>query len=177
MASESLGSDGVQVGEVGSPHGTMGALRVLPTTDFPERLRALERIWLDKIEGDGWEVRQWTASGRMTILQLAAVTSRDQAAALRGARILVLRQSLPELPVDSFYWYQLLGMAVRDSDGRELGRVVHVHRQGGAHDFLEVSRPNQASFWIPIVRAMVNRIDLEQQTIWVSLPEGLEELH
>ena len=177
MSTDDYSEGAVQIGEVGSPHGIAGAVRVLPTTDFPERLPGIQRIWLDRVEGDGWPVVEWTWNGNVSILQLREVASREQAAMLRGRRIVVPRTSLPKLPDGTFYWYQLLGMAVRELDGRELGRVEHVQRRGGAHDFLEVSRSGHSPFWIPMVRAIVHRVDLTECTVWVSLPEGLEDLN
>lgn len=170
--------DGVQIGEIGAPHGISGAVKVYLTTDFPERLGDIGRIWLDHLDGEGWSVKRFAEGpGPFGIMQLSLVATREQAQALRGCRVLVPKSSLAELPQDSFYWHQLLGLRVCDLDGRELGYVEHVHRQGGAHDFLEVSRPGDSSFLLPLVRAMVKDVDLSAKTLRVLLPEGLEDLN
>ncbi len=167
----------VVVGEITSPFGVRGAVRVWPTTDFPERLTTLRRIWLDRVDGPGWDVVELVWSGRTAVLQLAAVATREQAEALRGRSVVVPRASLPALPADTYYWHQLLHLAVVDDEsGRSIGRVAHVHRRGGAHDFLEVERLDGPAFWVPVVRPIVAAVDLDAGTIRVSLPEGLEEL-
>ncbi len=167
----------VAVGEITGPYGIHGAVRIWPTTDYPERLAQLGRIWLDRVDGPGWDVSECTWSGRTAVLQLAAVATRTQAEALRGHSVVVPRASLPELPAGTYYWHQLLHLEVVDDEsGRRIGRVAHVHRRGGAHDFLEVERMEDPAFWVPLVRPIVTAIELDAARIRVHLPEGLEDL-
>lgn len=166
----------VQIGQIAAPHGIRGAVRVEPTTDFPDRLRSLRRVWLDEVLGDPWECAEWTVAGRSVILKLQAVATREQALALKGRRIVLPVDELPPLGEDVFYWHQLLGLRVRDPAGREVGTVVHVRRHGGAHDFLEVEKADGGSFWVPMVRPLVERVDLAAGVVHVDLPPGLEDL-
>ncbi len=166
----------MQVGEIGAPHGISGAVRVFPTTDFPERLSRLGRIWLDRCEGDGFAVKEWTVTEALVLLQLHMVASREQAETLRGRTLWIPQDELPALPSDTFYWHQLLGLAVYTVDQRLLGSVAHVRRRGSAHDFLEVTREGRKPLWIPLVRTFVDRVDVAGGCVWVSLPQGLEEL-
>jgi 16S rRNA processing protein RimM len=167
----------VELGEIAAPHGINGTFRMVPTTDYPERLGEIKRVWLNDLKGPGWAVRQWGQSAGLVTLKLDAIANREQAQALKGQRIVIPRQDLPNLGPDTYYWHQLIGLAVRLRDtGRTLGAVAHVRRRGGAHDFLEVARGDGSSFWIPMVRSMVRAVDLTEQVIWVELPEGLEDL-
>lgn len=167
----------IQIGEIGAPHGINGAVRVSPTTDYPDRLTEVRTVWLNHVQGPGWSVMSWSWTGRIAVLQLEAVATREQAEKLRGALIVVPQASLPALEQGTYYWYELIGLKVFQRVGeRLLGTVTHVHRRGGSHDFLEVQPEAGKPFWIPLTRPIVEEIDRLNGMIWVDLPEGLEDL-
>ncbi len=168
--------EAIQIGEITAPHGIWGAVRVQLTTDFPERLTSLAAVWLDEVRGSPWECAEWRVQGSAAILRLAAVATRDQALTLKGRRLVLPTDALPPLGKDAFYWHQLVGLRVEDADGRGVGRVVHVRRRGGAHDFLEVQKDDGGVFWLPMVRPLVSRVDLAEGVVYADLPPGLEDL-
>jgi 16S rRNA processing protein RimM len=57
-------------------------------------------------------------------------TDRDAAEALTGARIFVSRASFPTPDDNEFYWVDLIGLAVRNRDGLDLGTVSHLIETG-----------------------------------------------
>lgn len=59
------------------------------------------------------------------LLKLVGVDDRDQAEALRGAKISVPRAELPELPAGEYYLCDLVGSEVVTPEG-PLGKVVEV---------------------------------------------------
>ena len=56
-------------------------------------------------------------------VQLSGVTTKEQADALRGFNLFMPRLRLPELTDDEYYHSDLVGMAVLDSSGTELGMI------------------------------------------------------
>jgi 16S rRNA processing protein RimM len=52
------------------------------------------------------------------------LTDRDAAEAMAGARIFISRASFPTPDDNEFYWVDLIGLAVRNRDGLELGTVA-----------------------------------------------------
>jgi 16S rRNA processing protein RimM len=73
----------------------------------------------------------------------------------RGAFLEVPRSALAEPDPDSYYVFQLVGLAVEDEGGHALGRVVDVV-PGIANDVVELD--SGAS--LPLVESCVRRIDL-----------------
>ncbi|GIW20210.1 MAG: hypothetical protein KatS3mg065_0506 [Chloroflexota bacterium] len=61
------------------------------------------------------------------------------------------------LPRGHVYWHELVGVAVRDEAGLDLGRVVDVYRAGGA-EVLTVAGP-LGELEIPIVAGIVRVFD------------------
>jgi 16S rRNA processing protein RimM len=82
----------------------------------------------------------------------------------RGAELAVARTTLPELTdEDEFYVFQLVGLAVEEEGGRQLGRVREV-LEYPANDVLELD--SGAS--LPLVEACVRQVDLAGGRIVVA---------
>jgi 16S rRNA processing protein RimM len=81
----------------------------------------------------------------------------------RGADLTVRRDALPPTEGGEYYAFQLVGLAVREVGGRELGRVVDV-APGVANDVLELD----SGFALPLVEACVREIDLDGGQIVVA---------
>ena len=107
--------------------------------------------------------------------RLSGVATREEAEALKGTRLYADRARLPSLPDDEFYHADLIGLAVLDPGGVQIGRVQSVHDHG-AGDVLEIALPPAAghgkSVLIPFTRAVVPTVDLAARRIVADLPEG-----
>lgn len=103
--------------------------------------------------------------------RLSGVGTREEAEALRGVQLFADRARLPPLGDDEFYHADLIGLEVRDTGGKPLGRVLAVNNHG-AGDILEISGAG-APLMIPFTRAAVPTVDLRLGRLVVDLPEGL----
>ncbi|MDA8193822.1 MAG: ribosome maturation factor RimM [Thermaerobacter sp.] len=165
----------VVVGEITSPHGIDGSFRVLPMTDYPQRLLNRRTVTIDKL---GMAVRVLTARehGRLMVMRIAGTDSRELAEKLRGGKLMVAAAELPALPEDQFYWHQLVGLTVIEADsGRVLGEIGHIIRTGGGTDVFEVRRAAEKPLLIPALRSVVRQVDLVARKMEVELLPGLEE--
>src|SRR6185369_1247446 len=82
------------------------------------------------------------------VVRAKEVETREQAEALRGLRLYIPRDALPEPDEDEFYVADLVGMEVRSLEGDVLGRVKSV-RDFGAGDLPEIQPPTGESWWLP----------------------------
>ncbi|HUS80700.1 MAG TPA: ribosome maturation factor RimM, partial [Armatimonadota bacterium] len=96
------------------------------------------------------------------------VDDRDQAERLRGGELAVDRGSVPPLPEGEYYDFQIVGLRVVTTDGRDLGEVLEVLRVGGGSDLYVTDEIS-----VPAVDRFVREISLERGEIVV---EGLDEL-
>jgi len=105
--------------------------------------------------------------------RLSGVATREQADALKGARLYADRDRLPALPDDEFYHADLIGLAVLDTGGAALGTVRAVHDHG-AGDLIEVAGAGlKTPVLIPFTRAIVPTVDLTARRMIVDPPPGL----
>lgn len=152
------------------PHGLKGEVWVDLNTDFPERLPEWPAL---EIVGEGGASRarieyiKGVVGGRC-IIKLEGVEDRDQAEAIRGRIIRVERPGIPPAPEGAYYDFQIIGLSVVTTDGRDLGRVTEILRTG-ANDVYET----ESGALIPAVAHVVTEIDLEQGRIVIEPMEGL----
>lgn len=75
--------------------------------------------------------------GTLVLARLEGIVDRGAAEALRGADVMVSREQLPAPETGEYYWSDLIGLAVRNTGGTELGRIAGLIA-APAHDVLRV---------------------------------------
>jgi 16S rRNA processing protein RimM len=165
----------VVVGRIGGAWGVLGWLRVTSFTDPPEHLFEY-RPWLVE-SPQGWRTvtpERCQPRGVAFVVRLREVTSREAAQALAGHLLAVPRSALPEIDeADTWYWRDLIGLAVCDTRDRCLGSVDHLFTTG-AHDVLVV-RGQGEDVLIPFVRQFVVAVDLEGRRLVVDWQHSGQE--
>ena len=149
-----MGSELVSIGKVGRPHGLDGSFFVEGASD---RDGAFAVGTVVHVGDERYEI---VASKRGA--QGRPVIRLDRGVA-RGATLSVPRASLPQLPEDEYYAFELVGLTVLEEGGRELGRVKEV-LDYPANDVLELD--SGAS--LPLVEACVRQVDLAGGRIVVA---------
>jgi 16S rRNA processing protein RimM len=152
------------------PHGLNGEVWVDLNTDFPERLPewpALEMVGKGAPRRAKVEYVKGIVGGRC-IVKLEGVGDRDQAEAVRGQALRIARKDVPALPEGSYYDFQIVGLQVVTTDGRDLGRVAQILRTG-ANDIYELD----SEVLLPAIDDVIREIDLEEGRIVVEPVEGL----
>jgi len=142
--------------------GLAGGLRLEVLTDRADRLIPDSQLFVDG-EDQARCVLEVEHGGRLPVVRLEGITSRDEAAALVGRYLEVEAEPLGE---GQLYWHQVVGLAVRDEDGHSLGTVVEVFR-AGENEVYRVEAPGLPDLLLPALRDVVRDIDLEHGTMTV----------
>lgn len=156
---------------MGAPYGVRGWLNVVPFTATPEALLGFA-AWRMTASGDAPVGEYRVVAGRVhgggVVVQLEGVSTREQAARLRGATVEVARAALPPEGDDEVYLADLPGCNVVNVRGVALGTVVSVD-EFGAHPVLRVAaEEGGAQRLIPLVDAYVTNVDLAARRIEVD---------
>ena len=144
----------VPVGRVGRPHGLDGAFVVERASDDDRRWEVGAAVLVDGAPAT-IELSRRVGGGRRAIRLDRKVD--------RGAELAVHVSELPTPAPDTYYAFQLVGLAVVDEDGRELGSVVEVH-PGVANDNLELADGTL----VPLIGDAVRTVDLDAGRIVVE---------
>jgi 16S rRNA processing protein RimM len=124
------------LGQIGAPHGVRGEVRLRSFTSDPEAIAGYGP--LETEDGRVLEIESLRPTKDHFVATLSGIRDRDAAERLTNAKLYVPRERLPDIAVpDEFYHADLIGLAVVDRAGRQLGRVVAIHNFG-AGDLIEV---------------------------------------
>jgi 16S rRNA processing protein RimM len=138
---------------VGRPHGLGGSFVVERPSDEPGRFAVGAVV---HVHGEPAVVVDSKRSGARLVIRLDRPVER-------GVTLEVPVTELPPPEPDSFYVFQLLGLAVEEEGGRVLGAVAEVHPKP-ANDVLELD----SGLLLPLVEACVREVDLEAGRIVVA---------
>jgi 16S rRNA processing protein RimM len=144
----------VPIGRVGRPHGLDGSFFVEGPSERADAFAAGAVVYVD---GEPAKiVSSKRGSQRRPVIRLERRVDR-------GAELAVPRETLPELAEDEYYTFELVGLAVEEEGGRQLGRVRDV-LDYPANDVLELD----SGLALPLVAACVRKVDLEGGRIVVA---------
>jgi 16S rRNA processing protein RimM len=97
---------------------------------------------------------------------LEGIVDRDQALAVKGARLLLSRASFPQAESSSYYWVDLLGCQVIGNEQAPLGLVTEM-TENGAHAIMTVQGEADRIHLIPFVPEIIQDVDLTKKQITV----------
>jgi len=169
-----LPADAVEVGRIGDAWGVKGWFKVYPHSAQPEALFSSRRWFLQPPSAGSQvfrlPVREAREHSDCVVATSPDVPDRTAAEALRGARVFVPRSSFPTPADDEYYWVDLIGLAVRNREGVELG-VVRDLLTGGPQTTLVLQAQEQGQTverLIPFVSAFIDQVDLAGRLITVD---------
>jgi 16S rRNA processing protein RimM len=94
---------------------------------------------------------------------------------MRGQTLTIQSAALPVLDEGTFFYFDIINIAVRTTTGDDLGRVAEILTTGASDVY--VIRGVAREVLIPAVAEYVLDVDTEQRVMTVSLPDGyLDEM-
>jgi 16S rRNA processing protein RimM len=157
------------VAQVRGLHGLQGAVRVEVLTDRPEVRFAAGRIL--HVEGDGRPLTivaaQPVEDGPGWRLRFGEVPDRPASERLRDAYLEIEVDREADLDTGAAYWHEVIGSTVRDSTGKELGKVADVYRAGESEVYVVRGGPI-GEFDVPAVRDVITTFAPERGELIVD---------
>ena len=164
-------SDKVIVGAIAGAYGVRGEVRIKSFCANPEDIETYSP--LQDADGNAYDLALIGPIKNGFSARLVQVHSKEQADALKGTELFAIRDQLPSLPDDEYYYTDLIGLDVFDAGGEALGRVKAVHNHG-ADDLIEVTRAgSSATVLVPFTQAVVPTVDLASGRIVIDPPDGI----
>ena len=169
---KSPGPEFIIIGQVISPWGTKGKLKVETATDYPQRFAPYSQIYINRqpmiIASIEWH------KGK-AIIKLDAIDSIDEAEKLRGQTVEIHHSQLQPLPEGQYYHFQLIGLEVWTTRGEMLGTITEI-LTAKSNDNYVVSGA-KGEILIPAIEDVVKSIDLDKGRITIEAINGLLSLN
>ena len=166
----------ITIARIARTRGNRGEVLADLYTDFPDRFNLLHEVWLAPVNGPRQLLvleESWEHKGRR-VLKFAGVDSISAAEAYVGCWVEIPVDEAMPLPDGTYFDHDLVGCAVRDTRGNEIGIVAEVLHIAG-NDQLVVRKLDREVL-IPAVESICVRISLEEKQILIDPPEGLMDL-
>ena len=181
-------ADLVELGRVVGSYGVRGWIKVEPFNAQSDVLLHARQWWVRRgpeAAPSAWRIVQARPQGATVVAEVHGMAVREQAAAWKGAHVLVARSAFPSPDDDEYYWVDLIDCLVSgeadDGSAIVLGRVREVS-DNGAHAVLHVVRTTdqgeplrdvrgrEQSLLVPFVAAHVMQVDLPARRIVTNWP-------
>jgi 16S rRNA processing protein RimM len=161
------------MGRVSAPFGIKGWIKVQPYGGFSASLTNYATWWLDSAVGwQQYTVQQSQVQGPDVVAKLAGCDDRDAAAGFKGRVVAVPRDAFPPAEQGEYYWADLVGLKVRNSEGLDFG-VVASMLETGANAVMVVQQSavdgaTERERLIPFIADVIRRVDIAASLIEVD---------
>jgi 16S rRNA processing protein RimM len=164
----------ILIGRILGPHGIAGSLKLMSYAESVDVFAPGRPVLAVGAAGEetAYEIARARPQGRGVLLGLKGVATRSQAEALAGCDLYLEKAALPTLEDGTYYWADLIGIAVYTLDGVLLGRLESIF-QTGSNDVYVVKQAGR-ELLLPALRSVVKSVDLEARRMQVEVPDGLE---
>jgi len=169
-----LEKDYLLIGKIVGVHGIKGVLKIVSYAESLSFFVPESELFLQNTGDDGKTfVVKWSKphKQRNVLLCLDGIDNCNQAESYIGCELFVETSELPELEQGTYYWKDLIGLWVFTEDETFLGELVSVMPTGSNDVYVVKDREKETL--IPALESVVLKIDLENKTMQVRLPEGL----
>lgn len=164
---------------MGVPHGVRGDIKIRSFTEDKDSLAKFEQLYMgSKYEPVTLKVKFPNKDG--FVAQVEGITNREKAQEVKGLKLYVKREQLPETERDVFYISDLNGLKVVDSENQVVGHIKAV-QNFGAGDVLEITlqqamKPVGKEVMIPFQQEFVPDVDILEGVVKVNLSSWLSTL-
>jgi 16S rRNA processing protein RimM len=163
------------VGKIVGTHGIRGDLKVLSYAESLDVFAPGKQLVFSRGEKSAasFTVTSCRQHKKGILLAIDGITSIETAKPWVGCEVCTEKASLPPPEEGVYYWYQIIGLKVRTTDGVPLGHVKAIFPTGSNDVY--VVHDGKKEVLIPAIETVVLHIDENAKVMTVDLPEGLED--
>jgi 16S rRNA processing protein RimM len=160
----------VVMGKVAGPYGVKGWIKVYSFAEKLESLLNYKKLFFSKDQRK-WqeiEVGEIKLHGKTIIANFSDILNRSHAQEYKGYLIGVLKESLPKLNKNQYYWNDLIGFEVLNLKNYSFG-LVETFIETGANDVIVVR--GEKDRLIPYTQKTIIEVDIVKDKIVVDWDE------
>lgn len=156
------------MGRVVAPYGINGWLKIVPDTEQFDGLLDYSSWWLGK-DKDWRElaVKEVKVHNDVLVVKLQGIDDRDAALACKGKQIAVPKALLPKLDNDEYYWFDLIGLNVKNVQDVDFGKISDVFATG-ANDVVVAKTEAGVERLIPYIDGTILDVNMTEKIVLVD---------
>jgi len=164
-----------QLGRITKPFGYKGQVVFFLDVDTPEDYADLDSVFVD-VKGHlmPYFIKDLNLKGNKAIVTFDDISS-EEALSLVGCELYLPLDLLPELTGNQFYFHEIIGWKVVDSEKGDIGIIQSVIDYP-AQPLFQIMK-NDVEILIPVIDQVIQKVDREKKTMFISAPNGLIDLY
>ncbi len=163
----------LRVGQIVNTHGIRGGLKVIPLTDYDERFEELKWVYIEGLE-EKFYITSLQYQKNNLIITFKGYQDINLVEKFKGKYLIIDETQRRQLPEDTYYIADILGLEVYTVEGDFLGKIKDV-LQAGSNEVYLIEAVGGKEIMIPAVKEFVPEIDLKNKRITVKPIEGMIE--
>ncbi len=168
--------DCFELGYVIKPHALKGEVSLMLESDDPSAYYNLDSIFLEEKSGlVPYFIESINPQKNKMIIKFEDIDSIEAAEGLAGLKAYLPLSFLPDLSDGQFYYHEIVGFTVVDTEKGELGEISNV-LSTDTQALIEMQYKGKEVL-IPINDEVLQEVNRTNKTVSATLPEGLLELY
>ena len=156
----------IEAGKIVNTHGVRGEVKIQVWLDSPAFMKKFKKIYIDEKPVNMLSARPHKD---MLIAALEGVEDVNAAMCLKNKTVYIDRKDA-KLPQGSYFLQDIMGAAVIDEDGNEVGKLTDIMETPASTIYIV---KGETEHMIPAVPEFILKTDAEKGIIKVHLIEGM----
>lgn len=165
------------VGKIVNTQGLKGELRIISVTDFPEeryRKGSLLHVFGAHLpEPLAVTVATHRRHKQFDIVSFEGYGHINAVESWKGGQLKVAAEALQPLEEDSYYYHEIIGLTVKDSQGVPIGQIVEILSPAANDVWVVCPESGNKDILVPFIDDVVKKVDIRQQEVIIERIEGL----
>ena len=164
------------LGKIVKTHGLKGEVTMKIEADDPSAYLEMKHFFLEinKVLTPFF-VEKITPNGDKFFVQVQDIKTVEQAQNLVGKSVYLPLEMLPKLSGKQFYYHEIVGFTVVDTEKGELGPITEV-LEYPTQAILQVMK-DKKEVLIPILEQVIQNVDRDKKVLTITAPEGLIDMY
>lgn len=163
----------LEIGQIVNTYGIKGYLKVVPYTDDITRFEQLETIYVEnKKELKEYTIEEVKYSKNLVLLKLKGIDDINVAQGYKNCFLKIDREKAVDLPEDTYFIVDLIGLEVYSTQNIRLGEIVDVFPTG-SNDVYVVKDELGKQILLPAIQEVIKEVDITNKKMIVHLIAGL----
>ena len=165
------------LGKITKKHSFKGELILNLDTDEPEIYENLQSIFIN-INGKliPYFIEKSILQKKLTLrIKFEDINSEQEASSIINKAVYLPLENLPKLQGKKFYYHEIIGYNVVDSNYGDIGLIIKVDDTSSQSIFIIKNKGGE--ILIPINDNIIETINRENKSVYISAPNGLIDLY
>ena len=163
----------LEIGQIVNSYGIKGFFKVVPFTDKITRFNDLKTIYIEKNKKlEEKEIEEVKYHKNLVLLKLKGIDDINQTLEYKNCYIKIDRKNAVELPKNSYFIIDLIGMEVYTENEELLGKITDVFPTG-SNDVYVVKDELGKQILLPAIKDVIKDVNVTDKKMIVHLLEGM----